>query len=323
MTCIINQKIMDFKEKALDRIEQTFNIVSNNKNILLWPILTNLSAFLVFSVISYSWSAYLNIGPEFYKDQTNISLFSGFVLMLIFLILLQIVVLLWVIMNTKDIVNWVSKPFEEYLWYWFNRLLESFITYFYMFMYVLFIPSLILILWLSVILVGIKVWEIWQNSHPSLYSIIWGLLIFVSIVIFIYFWIYRGLRSKFAIFSAVDESAFTKANFENNLLITKWKTFRIFWNFLLLGILIWLVSSLFSSFGSSIDWYFIWNSWVSLVAMLDSGKIDSETIKIFIARLFFPSFSMIISILLSSLATIFTTVFSFIFYKRLKFESQI
>lgn len=135
----------------------------------------------------------------------------------------------------------------------------------------------------------------------------------LSLFLFLIFALYRWIKAIFALYSAIDMNEFTKINFTHSITVTDNNWLRILWNFMLVWIIVWLLSSFIS-----------WVFWVFIPSSIDIEKIkwidDLKSI--------WDSFSIIphfISGFFSSVITIvwdvFIIVFTYIFFKRLEFEN--
>jgi membrane-anchored glycerophosphoryl diester phosphodiesterase (GDPDase) len=74
----------------------------------------------------------------------------------------------------------------------------------------------------------------------------------ISVIIFVVFSIYRGMRATFALSYAVEKESFTKENFKNALEMVDGKWWRVFWNFFLVGIIGGLITSLVTNLTNAI-----------------------------------------------------------------------
>jgi len=135
-------------------------------------------------------------------------------------------------------------------------------TYWYIFAYIALIPSFIFIIWWLLFNASYYIW------NYDLLKQLWIVMIIVSVILFIFFAIYRWTKSKFALYSAVNDDAFTKENFHYSIIITNNNWWRIVWNYLLLGIIIYIFSLLFWSI-ISILW-FLWTWGNSILDLLPS-----------------------------------------------------
>ncbi|MDQ7009192.1 MAG: hypothetical protein Q9M94_02780 [Candidatus Gracilibacteria bacterium] len=328
-----NKKIIS-EEKVLDRIEQSFELFKNNFLELFLPIfLYTLGTITIFMNISnYFGVKYLNniFGD---MDKNNISenmnwlsysneMIIGiyiFVILIVLYLTLYIPFLLATIKGIKQGYNGEKVTAKENVIYGFKNLLNSFRTYWFIFAYVALIPALIGIVGGLLFIYG----SFNENSNLEL---IGGIISVFSLILFIFFSVYRGIKSKFAMNSAIDKNEFIKEHFDFSIEITKTQWWRILGNFLLIGIIISLVSGVFNSivglFGGSFD--FNINSVLELKENPDPEKIIS------LVNSTIESYSPITNFIKNTLDNIistsiivFTLIFSYILFKRLEIEDTI
>ena len=127
-------------------------------------------------------------------------------------------------------------------------------------------------------------------------QILWWFIIWFSSIYFIISIIYRWLKSKFAIYSAVDKNEFTKNNFEKSLKFTKNNWWRILWNLLVVWLLIIVISWIFTFVFSLLPIWF-WNSFVNTV------------------------FYWFLNNIITTSYAVFAIIFTYLLFKRLELES--
>ncbi|MDP2091325.1 MAG: hypothetical protein Q8K30_07055 [Candidatus Gracilibacteria bacterium] len=306
------------KAGVLDRIEQSFGIIKSNFLDFFIPFFVyNFISFLVIWVAVFSFG----LGVIGGLDTTSIDPFVilnnpkvvilisvGMITMIIYL-LLYIPILLGLIKSIKQAINGEDITTKDNIIYGFKNLTNSFKTYWYIFAYVALIPSIIFILG------GIMFNASYFLGAPENLKIIGGVFMGISVVLFLAYSIYRGYRASFSIYSAVDNDSFTKDDFIKTLSFTDNKWWRIFGNFLLLGLIIGLLTSLIGGIFSAISL---------------SNKIDTDSIKtIEDIKLLASNFSIVtqslsgfVNTIISTIGKIFVIIFTYLFYLRLKQESM-
>lgn len=134
-------------------------------------------------------------------------------------------------------------------------------------------------------------------------------------ILFIVFSIYRGLKSTFPIYSAVNNDSFTKEDFSNAINITHNNWWRILWNF----ILIWLTITI-------VSWLISWLLWIFSYSSLDFSSVTSLQDFTEIASNFsvvWESLSWFVNTIISTITSVFVIIFTYIFYMTLRQESII
>lgn len=323
---------MEAKKEIFDRVEQSFTLFKGNfKQIFLPLFVYNILSYVVFFVLFFvfmllAWTSLstsiweMNIGylspSTFFDSIWIINLISSVVIFIVWIISILIFYIpffIWTIKTIKQAYNWEEIDCKENIISSFSDILKSFKTYWYIFAYVL-IPALLFIFtWFILIL-----WII--NENELLRNIAWWILI-LSVLLFVIMTIYRWLRSIFSIYSSVDKNEYTKENFDFSISITKSKIWRIFWNFLL----IWLIIIFSSSMLEWIVWLIIPESWVS--EMVETGNESKDIINYILSLRdnMYNVFYILESLIYSAISTTFSAfilVFSYIFFKRLEIENS-
>lgn len=323
---------MEAKKEIFDRVEQSFTLFKGNyKQIFLPLFVYNILSYVVFFVLFFvfmllAWTSLLsvwNINTEQLSPSIFLSSFWIIILILsvillilwiISILILYIPFFIWTVKTIKQVYNWEEINCKENIISSFSDILKSFKTYWYIFVYVFLIPTLLFIFPLLIL--------IYSNIKES--ELIWYIAVYIfslSILFFTIIVIYRWFRSVFSIYSAIDKNEYTKENFDFSISITKSKIWRIFWNFLL----IWLIVGFLSSILEWIAWLIVSESWVS--GIMKTGNYLKDIIN-YISSLkddIYNAFSILEAIIYSAVSAIFSAfilVFSYIFFKRLEIENS-
>lgn len=327
---------MNIQEWALDRIEQSFDFMKKNFIKLILPLfIYNFIFFWVIYlfVMNYiSWFIW-NLG-DFNSEWLLQILYSAewvlviAIMMFLWLLnaLLYIPIFIASIRSIHQAAMQGNITMNENIVFWFKNILNSFSTYWYIFKYIYLIPAIIFIIW----------W-IWFNliyflklENELLKNIsIWFMII--AFILFIIFSIYRWLKAKFVLYSAISNESFTQKDFDLNIKITKNNLWRIFWNFFLLWMILWFVSRISwfisniflpSSVDTGLDKYVTLDNFIKIqnwVNPMDIIKVDEIEVTFsqinFLINTFVWEF-------LSALIVVFWFVFTYIFMKRLELESK-
>jgi hypothetical protein len=258
------------------------------------------------------------------------------------------------IKSVKDSYDGQKINIAENVIYWFKNLFNSFKTYWYIFAYVALIPAILFIIgWIMV--------NLWFYEKLSDSTSIWIFFLVFWIVLFLFFSLYRWLKSTFALYSAVDKNSFSRENFVESVSITHHNWWRMIWNFILLSIItsivlwvIWVLLSIFtfvsSSSTASTDensqkYEKVMSNWnidkQYVIALIIADELWDDVDKIYkdwnfdvnyiVNNLskssyfqvsFSDVFSSTINLFVSSLWEIYLFVFIYVFYRRLYFEKK-
>lgn len=344
-----------FKETVLERIEQSFQILFKPKNLfsIVFPIfilnfwfflcgtyLQNIALWWALDDIkSWGIESWVNLWSLLSDSSIilNISIYTT--LLLVYYIIFTFLYL-WAVEATKNsIYETEHSDIYEYIKYGINNFWKSMYTYYYYFIYVFWglagvfiVAGIVMILWLqnggkdsSIFHIGAVVGTLW-------FVIVW------------FFSFYRSLRATFFLISAVDKESYSKENFEYATTPSKGNIWRILWNFLLLSITIWLISSIFWSVTSGIVSTALW--WAqdqagisTLISSMAENSIGwnqlwenptdmTKTIENMINSMEKPTLSPLvivngfISEFTSSITLWMVLIFTFILFKRLEEETQ-
>ena len=204
------------KKSVLDRIEQSFILLKQNFVELFLPIfLYKLISIVLFGSIA-AYYFFRNVWKisdnslDFFSSLNDpfivLSIAIGIFLFLLYL-LLYIPIFLWLIHSIKQAYNWDVVTGKQNILYWFSRFSDSMKTYWYIFSYVALLPAIIFII--GGLLFNAGFYFSWFESGKY----IGGAIMVFSWVLFLVFALYRGIKSSFSLFSAVDRDTFTKNNF--------------------------------------------------------------------------------------------------------------
>lgn len=309
---------MNPKEKFLDRIEQTFMILIGQKDLLIWIALMY-GGFSIITMILWRILINFMIFDSFFSHTTNyIMLITGWIAWLI-IIFAQIWILLGIIKHLSDLNKWLPVSFKTSMLHGIQKIGVSCYTYYYIFIYTLFLPSLFLIGGISLIILDITHGKIglgaeWLRNNGE-YANTGLIFIGVSMLLTIYFGIYRWIRASFAIYKAADTNNFSKISFEKSLHLTDHQWVRIFGNLVWIGILVNLVMSVFNGIFS------IWGSTIGVQDMLSVENSDITSIKHVMQSISPTGLWVIFSSILSGVGWVFSITFTYLLLKRLEIEA--
>ncbi len=309
---------MIIKANVFGRIEQSLILLKNNFLDFFVPFfIYNFISFLVFWVIFMSfwlsmiWNMDMNTDFFLFLNNPKIVIFIAlWMILFITYLLLIIPVFLGLLKSIKQAINNEQITTKNNIFYWFSNLINSFKTYWYIFAYVALIPSIIFILWWILLIA----WYFFNGL--DFLKQIWLFLMIVWLVLFITFSIYRWYKTSFSIYSAVNNNSFTKIDFIKTISYTNNNWWRIFWNFLLVLLIILTVSSILSwifstvSFNNNIDIYSI-ESMENIKSLASNFSIVTESLYWFL------------NTTISTIWKIFWIIFTYLFYLRLKEEQEL
>lgn len=311
------------KENFLDRMEQSFMILKSNAKELIVPYLIfNLITLVVLPAIFFNlilagvsfWDLF-DSGWQGASVMISLLITGGIFLFILYLIVL-IPFQIWMLLSIKQAL-WERKvTFMENVKSCFPKILKYITVYWYIFAYTLLIPALIFIVGWFLMIGSLKMnWD-----FASILSGIAGIFIAISVFLWLFFMIYRGIKTSFALTSAVELDTISKIVFTDSLTLSDWKWLRLFWNFvgvwLIGGLLIGLVSWLWNAL------VFAWTDFSSLTALEDENASLSETLSAMsefnIAVFLNQAFQNILGTILG----VYISIFGYIFYRRLVDESS-
>jgi hypothetical protein len=321
----------NIKEWVLDRIEQSFELFFSSKENFFKLVLPVYLYKLIFWVIIWNFISYILLWN---LDLEKTDIFSEPYYIFIFFIILvwfilYITFFIWfflaIIKSIKDILEKKDIDIKKNLKYWFDRLIKSFNTYWYIFAYIVLWPFLFISIWWILILV-------WDFTSFKNFIELWTWILWFWFWFLLFFMIYRWVKTNFALVSAVDEDSYTKENFLLSVRITNNNWWRILWNFFLLSLLIslvfWLITSVLSSFKTWIFDVINWNDllyWYANQSLTQNNVNEIlNTIKTFYNTFYLNNFLIsFLELFLNILWFVFTLIFTYLFYLRLKNENWI
>ena len=320
--------MLQAKEKFLDRVEQSFILFKDNIlsfsltfiifNILCFIIVPHILVVVVFSIIP--------IDNLFVSESTEVLSNMSFMIsllltigVLLFLLYVSAIIPVQVALlkSIKQAIYSEKVTPKENIFYGVSRISEIFRVYWYLFVYVFLIPALIFIVW--GILLNIGLYN--RTDSTAILITIWGVLMWLASIMAIFYSVYRWIRSKFSIITAIDTEDFSKEKFTQSLDITKGKAWRIFWN--IFGV---------AFFGMLLIWV-IWGIWKAIGLLgadfsffSDLGEEVSkkqefqQMLESFRGFNIFSFINTVIQTSLNTLLGVFITVFTYVFFKRLEQE---
>ncbi len=307
------------KEWVLDRIEQSFSILIKNPLALISPlIIFQIVMIVILPQIAMSIILWWNFMETISVSSVLYITLSLAIIYGLFYVILIIPITIWIIKWASELIKGKDITGRSTVEYGFKKLRDSFKVYWYMFAYAYLVPALCFIVAWIIMLYGL------YFNNEVISSIAWWLMV-LSVIYAAIQWIYRWVKATFAIGSAIYEEDFSKEQFNNSVLYTQWKWWRIFWNFFLVGVitalLMWLVSGLLWS----ISFMGAVNSGIDINALITPADQDIQSsIENFIwdssgqsmIKFIIDSISQI----LWSAVSVFMLIFTLIFYIRLKQE---
>ncbi len=305
------------KPWVLDRIEQSFWIFFKRPLMIILPFL--LFHIVMFIIIPEIWK--FTLWPILMQQNSisstiHILALLGLSYALIYL-MGMIPITYATIKTICETTSWESTDMKKNIKEGFSLIGKIFTVYWFIFAYAYLMPALCFIAGGSLLLGGI-IWDI------EILRNVWMIFMWLSFLYAIIQWVYRGLKTSFALSSAIYNQNYEKQTFETSIRMTDGKWWRILGNFLLVWLIGWLMIGLVSWFIESL--VFLWGSNENNVLSFLQGEefFNIEKLQnMFGEILSFNIFTLIADICNTILNTIFTTfiiVFSVVFYLRLRDE---
>jgi hypothetical protein len=302
------------------RIKQSFILLVSNINIIIYYLLF---AIVSTALLSILWWYIFFLASKFveFKKGTWIDVNSyinmWYYWIIYFIISISVLILkmpfyISLVKNISDLYKWKSFDKKENLKHGFTRIWKILNTYRYIFKYVALIPCLILIVWMLVVFVD---------------YIVWFIIIWLAILLFIYFAIFRWLRTFASLMYAASYDEFTEDNFKRSIEITKYKVWTVFWNYVGIFILFWLVTFIVTK------WFNIIvpenNSISAIISEIYNNKdnLTDEKLQTILSSInptnsgmFYSSIRKLYDSTLTSFLYVYWVIFYFLLMKR--FESE-
>lgn len=308
-----------------ERFKQSFLLI---KKDFLWIVLYYLIFALIASIsLSFVWNLIFSIAMKFANVDKSIWFDSNsYINMWYFAVIYWFITFSVMVLKIPFYISLIKNISDSYKWeiinkslnlkYWFLSIWKIFNTYWYIFKYIALIPSVLLIVWLLVIFAD---------------SVIWLIIIVLSLFIFIYFSIFRWLRAYFSLFYAITNNDYSENSFKNSINLTKNNLWTIFLNilwFVIIFWIIWFIISKFinlSSFNTDAIYNFIYDVYINK----NTDNIQ-EKVNVLISSLTPTNWSMIIWFFKNIIATlkdtlfyIFWLIFYFLLMKRFEIDKWI
>lgn len=313
---------MEAKAWVFERIGQAFSLYVNNFIPLTVAYIVIIFIFevIVMNLFQFSVLGNLNFGEEgaltqIYTVSTLIWIILGIIWFLAYIMILvpvNIATIKWV----QQAYNGTTVTVEKNLRSAVLNILNIFKVYWYIFAYVALIPMCIMIVWLLIILWG-------QLSGNSILLWLWSGITVIAGIILTVSAIYRGIRTTFSLYNAIEKNEYTKFNFQESIEMSKDNWWRIVWNIMMFAIvvmigsgLIWAVSGL------------VWIGWsdIDYMSLVTQENISPEDIKVITESIGKMSISgilwTVLDAILQALIAVFWISFMYIFFKRLQLEND-
>lgn len=310
---------MIYKETFSERIKQSFSFMKNHFFTLVIPI--NIFYLVIYYIFNYIWMyLFALIDTKNIDSELNYQLIIYIFSIILVYLTLEIWVVIWLFRTISDLDQEKEVNVEANYKYWFSNILNLFKTYYYIFIYIYLIPSLIFILWWIYFiymqnnnLINLKMSSTWDIIS----IILWWILILILFSIYI---TYKSNKAIFWVVSAISNNNFEKENFDNSVSLTKWNWWRIFWNFLL----IWIIISILTSIINWVFQIYSLSQYDSLLTNFDLNNLNYNNLlkNLDVKRIFQQDFLQeIVWRIIYVFTTLFISIFTYFFYKRLEFEA--
>lgn len=323
--------MIKIKWGVFDRIELLFGLIKKHIVGLMIPVfiyqlcgIVLLTFFMVF--IGKQLSLIGDIASVETVSQIltvpNIAMIILFFVVLIADILIGIIIGTWIIGGIKQLTRWetdIKIDWKNYFFFGKKHLWNACKVYWYMFVYVWLLPCIVLIIGLAGVIIGSILDYDMVLQISNIVLIVGVIYLFINLI-------YRGMKSMFALFHAIDTDDFWKEAFYQHISYTDNQWWRIFWNMLLVGIILGTIVNIIQGIVSSffpaanvweadisglLEWDSMLNAW-ELQGILEQWlQLDTS---------FF--ITQFVSIFLMSIYSIVFTGFIYILYLRLKRESE-
>lgn len=136
---------MNPKEKFLDRIEQSFIILTKNKDLVIWPVSISVAIFIFASIIWKAFSSVVVLDKFFFVHPINLILLIVGLILILGVVFLKLGIMLGVIEYLKKVSDEKQVPIQEALLSGMKKIGAAMYTYYYVFAYTILIPALFFI----------------------------------------------------------------------------------------------------------------------------------------------------------------------------------
>ncbi len=303
------------KAWVLDRIEQTFKTFIQNPIALITPLFA--VNFVMMTIAPIFFMQYFFTSNIDNLNNIIQSLYILIVAALIYGIIYMILIIPATIstLKTSADILWRKKvSLGENIWYGFRKLWKAFSVYWYMFAYAYLVPAICFIVAWLIMIYGL------YTEEPTI-RVVWSILMWVAWLYALVQWVYRGLKSSFAVVAAVLHEDYSKSQFQKGILVTHNNWWRILGNFLLVWLIAWLSMGLITGLLGSISFL---SSGINDFIPTNEEVSISDLQNTFSAMWTFNIWAFIIDSItqiLSTIVTAFIMVFSMIFFMRLRDEA--
>lgn len=312
------------EEKVFDRIIQAFELYKNNfVNFTVTIFLYNLVALVFWLTMGKFTNSFLwgneSSGLSMLWAPSDIYItMSLWAIAFLTYIIFYIPVLVGTLKTIHDAMHEKNIDTVSNFQYGLRQFSNVMKVYWYVFEYVFLVPALILIIWLLLML-GAMMSGVWALAG------LWGLVIFISVLTGIIFGVYRGLRSTFRLYGALEEEDFSKEAFTRGLEETSGKLWRIIGNFIVLSLTLWLISIPVNIAINTVTGIHPSEDIMQIKNMVDNkDQMTLENVQSTIADMtklsLWDILHKTLAMIYKTLVSVFGLVFIYIFYLRLKEE---
>lgn len=328
--------MMEPKVWFFDRFGQAFDSLKQNFKQLVLPLfIFKTISFIVFSIILASIFGDLFNLEQIQQDPqqaikelyTNVDLMIAFVVYLTIGLIFLLAIVPFYIATWKAVVNQFAEKeniFSENIAYGFKNFMNVLKVYWFTFVYVALYPALLFIVW------GVMLNLALLDYIDMPFAKLGGFIMWISWIWFLVSVLYRGMKASFVLLNSVDRNDFTHENFLSAVEVTDDNWWRILGNYLLLGLIVWLLSW----FVTGIIWVI---QWIAFVSSVDIGdimnnaqwgieNIDPESIASSVQgntlSTILGYIKDIVTQIVWVIAAVFGTIFTLLFLKRLQIEKN-
>lgn len=313
------------EEKLIPRLKQSFELYK--KNFVGLSILILFYNVIALMISTGAWSIGIgnlsNLGGSGQDEMlsqlaTNMSSVALIVWLSVLWFFAYIILFIPIFVATIQSIKNAMRGEEILPWenfkYWLSQFFNIFKVYWYVFQYVFLFPAFILISGLGVILIGLI-------SGIDALMTLGGILVGGATILWIIFMVYRWLRSTFRIYGAVDSEDFSKENFTQWLKETQGKVLRIFGNFFVLGLCLWLFGMIFWAVINTVTWVNPNEESLKIQEQIEAGELSFADLQEFSESVTgMHLLHGLLTSLIEVLWIVFATIFTYIFSLRIRDE---